>query len=257
MIDQTRAALAGIFERHQRVFLAFSGGKDSLALACLCEPWRDRLALLWVNTGYMLPAMVEFVRGHRDRYTLVELAPARPMTEQWREAGTPADIVPIEHLAGIGWREPPLQPWTTCCAANRVQPLITHAEQAGGPCALLFGQRRSDGGGTLEGLQSILPARIEVALPLWAWSTADVLAYVAEQGIQLHPHHDECPTSIECTCCPANLSLEKLRLLDRVQPDAAAFIRTTARQSLAHAAGKAAEIAVVLDGTGRAAREVR
>lgn len=257
MIDATRAALADIFDRHERVFLAFSGGKDSLALAHLCEPWRDCLTLLWTNTGHMAPHMVEFVRGHRDRFDLIELSPDRPMFEQWRDFGTPADVIPIEHLVGIDWRAPRLQPWTACCGANRLQPVVTFAERLDGSCALLFGQRQRDLGGTVAGLSSVLPDRIEVALPLWEWSTPDVLAYVAEHGITLAPHHGECPTSLECVVCPANLSLEKLRLLDQIQPEAAAFIRTTARQSLAYSAAKAAEIVGVLDGTGQAAREIR
>jgi tRNA(Ile)-lysidine synthase TilS/MesJ len=37
----TQQALADLFDRYDRVFLAFSGGKDSLTLAHLCEPWRD------------------------------------------------------------------------------------------------------------------------------------------------------------------------------------------------------------------------
>ena len=54
-ISSARAAIAAAFDTDRRVFLGFSGGKDSLTLLHLCEPWHDRLTLIWVNTGYMAP----------------------------------------------------------------------------------------------------------------------------------------------------------------------------------------------------------
>ena len=50
LVAASRASNADIFARHERVFLSFSGGKDSLAILHLCEPYRDRLSLVWVNT---------------------------------------------------------------------------------------------------------------------------------------------------------------------------------------------------------------
>jgi 3'-phosphoadenosine 5'-phosphosulfate sulfotransferase (PAPS reductase)/FAD synthetase len=201
--------------------------------------------------------MVDFVRGHRDRYDLIEVAPEHPMLDQWREHGTPADILPLEHVEGIDWRSPRLQPWTACCGVHRVGPVLAYISRVDASCALLFGQRQGDGGGTVAGLSTAVPAHVEVALPLWDWSTSDVLAYAAEQGIRLAPHHADCPTSLECTICPANLSREKLDLLDRLYPEDAAFVRQAARHSLSLAAAKANEILAVLDGTGFAARELR
>ena len=162
----TQRALAELFDRHDRVFLAFSGGKDSLTLTHLCGPWRDRLILLWSNTGHMAPHMVDFVRSHRDHYDLVEVAPERPMLEHWREHGTPADILPLEHVEGIDWRSPRLQPWTACCGVHRVGPVLAHISRLNASSALLFGQRQRDGGGTVAGLSSAVPNHVEVALPL-------------------------------------------------------------------------------------------
>jgi predicted phosphoadenosine phosphosulfate sulfurtransferase len=45
-VAASRAAIADIFARHERVFLSFSGGKDSLTVLHLCEPYRDQLTLL-------------------------------------------------------------------------------------------------------------------------------------------------------------------------------------------------------------------
>ena len=256
LVTAARAALADLFDRHERVFMAFSGGKDSLTLLDRCEPWRGRGTLLWVNTGHMAPFMADFVRSHAGRYDLVELAPEQPMMDQWAEIGTPADIVPVEHVAGMDWRAPRLQAWVLCCFTHRNKPIHDYLERLGQRYAFLNGQRESDRGATVNGLATVMPGQAEVSLPIWTWSTADVLAYVEAHGIQLHPHHAEVPTSIECICCPANLSSEKLRLLDRLYPEEAASIRNRARGALGLAARKANEIIGVLDGTGLAAREV-
>ncbi|TXN75483.1 phosphoadenosine phosphosulfate reductase family protein [Methylobacterium sp. WL8] len=256
-ISTTRQAIAGIFDRHDRVFLAFSGGKDSAALAHLCRPWRDRLTLLWMNTGAAAPFMRDHVLSHRADFEVIELHPDRPMIENWQEWGIPADLIAVENLATVAWREPKVQPWLACCAVHRLQPAITFMESVRGPCPLLIGQRSADKGGTVAGLASAFPAHVEVAMPLWTWTDAEVRTFVAEQGIRLHPHHAECPTSIECVRCPANLSAEKLRLLDRLYPDDAAFARNAARYTLAAAAAKATEALNVINGTGLAQREIR
>ena len=147
------------------------------------------------------------------------------MLDQWRVHGAPADILPLEHVEGIDWRSPRLQPWTACCGVHRVGPVLTHISHLNASSALLFGQRQGDGGGTVAGLSAAVPNHVEVVLPLWDWPTSDVLAYAAEQPIRLAPHHADCPTSLECTICPANLSREKLDLLDRLYPEDAAFVR--------------------------------
>jgi 3'-phosphoadenosine 5'-phosphosulfate sulfotransferase (PAPS reductase)/FAD synthetase len=257
LITAAQTALANVFARHRHAYLAFSGGKDSLTVLHLCEPWRDRLTLLWTDTQHAAPFMREFIRSHADRYRLIELAPARPMAEQWAEHGQPADLLPLEHMENVDWRAPRLQPWLLCCEENRTRPLATFMRGLTQPAAFLNGQRKSDKGTTPERMTGVMPLNIENVLPLWDWLTADVMTYVAENGIQLHPHHAECPNSIECIVCPADLSAEKLRLLDRLHPDAAAGIRARARYGLSFAAAKAKEMIGVLDGTGLAAREIR
>src|SRR5690606_10507583 len=62
--DATETLLRKVFESGQPVFISFSGGKDSLAVLKLCEPWRGRFRLLWVNTGYAFPHMEEMIRAH-------------------------------------------------------------------------------------------------------------------------------------------------------------------------------------------------
>lgn len=240
------AALADIFDRHERVFLGFSGGKDSLALLHLCEPWRERVTLLWSNTGYMAGHMAAFVRGFGDRWRLVEVSPERDMLADWEEHGTPVDVVAIEHLEGLDWRTPRVRPWPLCCAVNRTGPLAAYLARFGEPCAFLNGQRRSDRGTTPERMAGIMSPNVETVMLLWAWSTSDVLTYLAAQAIPLPPHHDVFQGSMECAICPADIKPGRLRVLDRFEPHAAAFVRATARVSLGLVAAKTREIEAVL-----------
>ena len=65
--------LESLFARHDRAVLAFSGGKDSLVCLDLCRDYRDKLTLVWVNTGAMFPHMVDFVRKAAEGFNFVEL----------------------------------------------------------------------------------------------------------------------------------------------------------------------------------------
>ena len=246
------AALADIFDRHQHVFLSFSGGKDSLALLHLCEPWRDRLVLLWSNPGYPAAHMAAFVRGHGKSCRLVEVSPERDMLADWDEHGTPADVVAIEHLEGLDRRTPRVRPWPLCCATNRAGPLATYLARFGEPCAFLNGQRQSDRGTTPERMAEIMPAHVTTVMPIWTWSGTDVLDYIEAHGIQLPPHHDVFPSSFECAICPADIKPGRLRVLDQLDPHASAFVRSTARITIGLAAAKIQEIEAVLAETGRA-----
>ena len=242
-----RAELAGIFDRHERVFLSFSGGKDSLALLHLCEPWGERVTLLWSNTGYMAAHMAEFVRAHSERWRLVEVSPERDMLNDWSEHGTPVDVVAIEHLEGLDWRTPRVRPWPLCCRTNRTGPLAAYLERFREHCAFLNGQRQSDRGTTPAKMREIMSPNVETVMPLWTWSTSDVLTYLTAHAIPLPPHHDAYSGSFECRICPADIKPGRLRVLDQADPHVAAFVRATARVSLGLVAAKVREIEAALE----------
>lgn len=215
--------LAAIFDRHDRVFLGFSGGKESVALAHMLEPWRDRVTLLWVNTGVMALHMVKFVRGYGERFTLEEIASPN-LIEHWQAMGTPAEVFAMGNLTGS--TQPRLQPWMHCCHLIRQEPVNAILRAQPGPCCFINGQRRQDrDGATVAGLKSKLPAAVEVVMPLASWSEADVFAYIVAHGLTLPQQYgDGYPDSIECLICPAPMKAERLRYLRRHHPDEAAFV---------------------------------
>jgi 3'-phosphoadenosine 5'-phosphosulfate sulfotransferase (PAPS reductase)/FAD synthetase len=76
-------------------------------------------------------------------------------------------------------------------------------------------------------------------MPIWQWSLDDVASHIHRHGLRLPAHYAEFMDSLECLCCPATVSAERLAYLDRHHPEAAAFVRPLIRQ--------------ILDATGRAA----
>lgn len=90
--------------------------------------------------------MVELVRSFSERFNLIEIAPERPVEEQWREHGIPAVVLPLDHVEGVDFQSPRLQPWLNCCGANRVQPLHAFLEAQTASCTVLNGQRRQGPG---------------------------------------------------------------------------------------------------------------
>lgn len=231
-VAAARAAIATAMQTDRPAFLSFSGGKESVVLASLCEPWRDRIALLWVNTGQMAPHMVDFVMSYRDRFRLHELRSDDP-SENWQAHGIPADIAPLPNMMGLA--EPKMQPWVNCCNALRHRPLLGHL-QAIEPCTLIHGQRRSDPGGerAAQGVQASLPAHVEMIGPLWDWLESDVMAHIRAERLALPIQYGEgLPDSLECLACPAPISAARLRFLDRHYPDVATETRALLATTLA------------------------
>ncbi|PSC02697.1 hypothetical protein SLNSH_22820 [Alsobacter soli] len=207
------AALDG----HDRVFLAFSGGKESVVLAHMLEPWRDRVTLLWTNTGHMAPHMVEFVRAYSERFRLVELAPASLMGF-WRDSGIPSEVVPTANASGD--RLPRIAAWQACCAVNRTQPKVDHLARYGAPCAYVHGQRRDDP--LIPTWEQRYPENVEAIAPLWEWAEADVMAYIARHGLALPAQYGEgYRDSLECIVCPAPMTAQRMAYLRRAYPEAA------------------------------------
>ena len=240
--------LAEAFEGDRPVFLGFSGGRDSVTLAHLCEPWRERITLVWVNTGHMAPHMVEFVRGYAARgWRLVEI-PSPDLFASWRDHGIPADVVSASHV--MGWEGQAYQLWPACCFANRQAPANAFLA-AQGPCVYLNGQRRDDRGGTPHGLASTLPDHVEVVMPLWDWTEARVQAHVEQHALVLPEQYaDGLADSLECLVCPAALRPGRLRYLQRRFPETAERIRPVVRRAMTEAERRVGEVRAVT-GAGR------
>ncbi|RIY03507.1 hypothetical protein D3218_01745 [Aureimonas flava] len=199
---EARDMLAHIFARHDRVFLAFSGGKESLALARLCDPWAGRFRLLWANTGYAFPHVEALIRSYGERYGLDERR--SDLIANWKANGLPSNVVPIPNALGGGLHaEPKLQAWPACCGALRSAPMLDMLQAETAPVAVIHGQRHEDRTPGLGMSGWPVPECVEVVAPLADWSRADVLAFLEHEGVDLPAHYADVPDSLDCWLCPS------------------------------------------------------
>ena len=203
--------------RHQRAVLLFSGGKESVMLAHMLEVHRDKIELVWVNTGAMLPHMEEFIRSYGERWSLVELHSDQPA--RLRTVGLPSRIVPIYNtpLGTTMEREPKgramITDWVSCCAALRGHPVFEYM-RANDRTLLYHGQRRGD---NTFGNTSFPGA--EVIAPLWDYSTEQVMRYVRHHGLPLPKQYPAVLDSLECWNCTAELGADRVAWLKENYPE--------------------------------------
>jgi len=200
---RSREALSHLMDRHDRVFLAFGGGKDSLLVAHLCEPWREKVTLLFVNTGFTFPHMLHSVRSLGAKFHLEEIEV--DLMRSWTDHGFPASVLPVDHAIGFGLhKHPKMQPWLQCCHLNRTLPLLEFMNSQQKPTAFLHGQKRCDRAPGLSPGNLVIEG-VEIFSPLWDWSDDEVRRFILERELPLPSHYDEVDDSLDCWCCPHSL----------------------------------------------------
>lgn len=219
--------MENVLNRHARIVLQFSGGKDSLACLLLLRPWWDRLVVLWLNTGACLPETIEQMKRVQAMVpNFVEITTNQP--EQIERAGYPVDVLPLRNHATVGklcgFDRPKLQSFLDCCYTNLMAPMHEAAKNSGATL-IVRGQKRGDiHRGPYE--SGAVVAGIEYLFPVEDWTDEQVLDYVADSGL-LPEHYDQGNTSMDCWNCTAYLSENawKLRYLYERYPDKADVLR--------------------------------
>jgi 3'-phosphoadenosine 5'-phosphosulfate sulfotransferase (PAPS reductase)/FAD synthetase len=115
----------GQLDGHERAALMFSGGKDSLALGHLFKPYWQRLTVVHLDAGDLLPEMRELVAGVEAM--VPTFARITTNTSAWIEASRllPSGLVPTKRHPGLR-REGDEGPFIIlafdCCMQNRWKP---------------------------------------------------------------------------------------------------------------------------------------
>lgn len=193
------------FDRHEKVGLLFSGGKDSLTCLYKCKPYWDKLVVLWANTGKNFPEVVEFieqvrkmvphfleVKSDQDGFVKTFGYPAEVVTARFTPEGLPYNT-----------RKPRQQVVNKyqCCAYNLWRP-IEEAMVKSGCTGFVKGQRGDDPCNDswvdkfeLQGRQC------EMFYPCRDLKESDCLEYLKSQGVDLSERFFIGRSSLDCWDC--------------------------------------------------------
>lgn len=218
-----------VVNRHTRIALQFSGGKDSIATLLAMQPWWDRLTVYWLNTGDPFPEVVEVVNKARALVpNFVEVAGNRD--EVVKQFGYPTDVLSYSsaesaHRLCVG-ETTPLQDRFTCCYRTLMAPM--HERMlADGVTLIVRGQRVEEG---FKGIyrSGDMADGFEVLYPIESWSAEQVFSFIESQGWEIPRYYTEgMPHSGDCLVCTAWVGDGRGAYLKKYHP--AAFRRYKAQ----------------------------
>lgn len=195
--------IQAILDRHERIALQLSGGRDSIACLYLMKPYWDRLTVYWLDTGAAYPETVALMAQ------IAEMVPnfARIEGQQPQVIaafGIPSDIVPVSAtpvgLVGSG-QGVPMQDRYSCCVRSIMLPL--HQRMLDDGITLIIrGQKTADrlkspvrSGETHDG--------IEYLFPIEDWDARQVMRYLADEGAPIPRFYEMLNGAPDCMSCTA------------------------------------------------------
>lgn len=190
-------------DRHSKIALSFSGGKDSLACVYLLRDQLHRITIYHLDTGDLLPEVHEIV-AHVEKFA-PHFVRVKTNVAAWiAQWGMPTDLLPYSsHPLGraMGQEGAVLVPRYDCCFNNLMHPIYERIK-ADGNTLIIRGTKRidldklpADSGPTLDG--------VELFLPIRDWSHQQVFDYLRSVGAPINRIYDYVTNSPECARCPA------------------------------------------------------
>ncbi len=211
-VDEARGFIRRIASRYSSlpVAVAFSGGKDSLAVLGLAlEEFGEDFTVFFNNTGIEFPETVEYVENLRK-----ELEP-RGIKFVVADAGD-------AFWRGLYVFSPPGRDYRWCCKVTKLGP-ITLAIKENYPkgVLMLVGQRK------YESIKRFKQPRVwrnewvpnEVgASPIFHWRAIEVWLYIFSRKLPYNPLYERGFDRIGCFLCPS-ASLAEFERLKREKPE--------------------------------------
>jgi phosphoadenosine phosphosulfate reductase len=198
--------------RHANVALAFSGGKDSLALAHLLEPHWDKLTFYHVDAGDLLPEVKDIVAQYEEK--VPRFVRLNSNSRDWMNMfGLPSDLVPhtgSQMGVQIGGDLRVVERYD-CCGQNLWMPM--HNRMVEDKVTLVVrGSKRAD----MKKLpaENIVGPLYELWLPLIDWSHTQVFQYLRAVGAPIAKVYEHVVNAPECATCPAWLDEKRARYLE-------------------------------------------
>lgn len=191
--------------RHDKIALMYSGGKDSTACLYLLKEWWDKIHVIWVNTGAGFPEIAASMAEMKKKLpNFIEVKSNQP--DYVAAFGHPTEILPVNYTAigqVIGDKQKlKINSYIDCCASNIWKPAMDTVKELGATL-IIRGQKNCDpkksplkSGDVNEG--------IEYLFPIETWSHDDVRNYLQKQQDFVMPtYYDLLATSLDCWNCTA------------------------------------------------------
>lgn len=192
-----------IIDKHEKIALQLSGGRDSIACLYLMRPYWDRLTVYWLDTGAAFPetvALIQQVREMVQNFARIE----GKQPEVIEQYGIPSDLVPVSgtpmHVRDGGGKVK-IQDRYSCCAMSIMFPM--HQRMIDDGITLIIrGQKTADrlkapvkSGDVLDG--------IEFLFPIEDWDTRKVMRYLADEGAPIPRFYEMLNGAPDCMTCSA------------------------------------------------------
>lgn len=217
---------APILDRHQRIALQFSGGKDSLACLYLLRPWWGQLTVYWTDHGDSFPEaldVIERVRAQVPHFVTIP-ADAKAVRDTF---GLPSDLLPAGATPFgrlLGHDLPLMQDRYSCCFRSVMLPM--HERMlADGVTLIIRGQRADDLQKSPLRSGDLDDHGIEYLFPLQDWSAEQVRTYLREHGCPLPRWYQTLATAPDCQGCTAWWEEGKAAYLKQHHPAAYHAVR--------------------------------
>lgn len=190
-----------ILDRHSRIALQVSGGRDSIACLYLMRPYWDRMTVYWLDTGAAYPethSTMEQIRAMVPNFARVQ-GQQPQVIEQF---GLPTDILPVSATPmGVSNGGIPMQDRYSCCLRSIMLPLHQRMIEDG-ITLIVRGQKNADR------LKSIVRSGeihdgIEYLFPIEDWDTKRVMAYLIEQEAHIPRYYEMLNGAPDCMTCSA------------------------------------------------------
>lgn len=210
--------LEDFFERHKRVALLLSSGKDSAACLWMLQPWWDCLMVVWINAGNPYPEVVEYMENVRS--VVPHFVEIKGNQKEWIEVnGYPVDVLPIIELED----GPQLCSVLDCCSANIWNPMMNFLHTFGFT-GVIRGNRLSDKHTDRYKHEDFM-GEIQFFHPVEKWTDEQIFEYL---GPKLPKSYKRgVSTSLDCLNCTAFVYDNGTRIkdLESVDPKACTEVR--------------------------------
>lgn len=214
-----------ILDKHTKIALQLSGGKDSVACLYLLKDYLDRITVYHLNTGDQ-PKETQVVMDELRKF-IPNYVEVRTNSGEWiRNNGYPSDVVPTNStMLGVLYGKSiiRLSDRFECCYKNLMKPMHDRMTDDG-ITLIIRGTKKIDmpllpimSGGEIDGF--------EFYYPIEKWSHEDVYKYLKEVGAPIHPVYDKINDGIECIHCTGWWESKHLDWLNDTYPETAKWVK--------------------------------